>query len=58
MRALLFPFLKTLTCDQGFSLVIIVKKNMLTGSFPLAKAEMESVIKGFLGKRKGQMPLN
>ena len=58
VRALLFPFLKTLTCDQGFSLVIIVKKNMLTGSFPLAKAEMESVIKGFLGKRKGQMPLN
>ena len=48
VRAVLFPFLKTLDHSASFSVVIIVKKNLLTGSFPLIKAEIESTIRRFL----------
>ena len=53
VRAILFPFLEALEHPTSFSLVVIVKKNMLTGSFALAKAEMELAVKRFLGEVRG-----
>ncbi len=51
VRAILYPFLKELDHATSFSLVVIVKKNMLTGSFALAKLEMESTLRRFLGEK-------
>ncbi len=48
VRAVLFPFIKKTNHLKSFSVVVIVKKKLLTGSFSLIAQEIEDALGNFL----------